>query len=361
MKIIIDKNSILLPISKLVGITEKRSLMPILSNILIDFGKKQTTIYSTDLELSAIGFIDYRSPEEKKIVIHGRKFLEILREMDSGEIALQIEENTLAIKQKQTEIVLSLQDPDEFPEVKKIGGNEEIVIDGTTLLEMIEKVSFAISVDETRYILTGMHISGKDGSMVVVGTDGFRMAFYQKQIEGMKNFKGITIPKRSLSEMERVIDEGEKVIMTIDDKHVQISTQNVIVVSRVIEGSFPDYENVIPQGNDNTVVLEKESFVRGLKKVSSIIGRSEPIKMSLAKGKLEMEAESDIGRAKEVIDIDYNGESTTMNFNVRFVMDVVSHIGGNVVIMSAPTTYGAVLFREENNEFYKNIVMPIRI
>jgi DNA polymerase-3 subunit beta len=361
MIIIIDKNSILLPISKLVGITEKRSLMPILANILIDFEKTKTTIYSTDLELSAIGFIDYKAPEEKKIVIHGRKFLEILREMDNGEITLQIEENVLAIKQKQTEIVLSLQDPDEFPEVKKITGNEEIVIDGATFLEMIEKVNFAVSVDETRYILTGMYISGKEGSMVVVGTDGFRMAFYQKQVEGMKSFKGITIPKRSLAEMERIIDEGEKVIMTIDDKHVQISTRNLIVVSRVIEGSFPDYENVIPQTNDNVITLEKELFIRGLKKVSSIIGKSEPIKMSLSKGKLEMEAESDIGRAKEIIDIDYSGETTIMNFNVRFVMDVVSHIEGNTVIMSAPTTYGAVLFKEENNEFYKNIVMPIRI
>jgi DNA polymerase-3 subunit beta len=226
---------------------------------------------------------------------------------------------------------------------------------------MIEKVSFAISVDETRYILTGMHISGKDGNMIVVGTDGFRMAFFEKIIDGMKNFKGITIPKRSLSEMERIIDEGEKVTMTLEDKHVQISTKNIVVVSRVIEGSFPDYENVIPQTNENVVYLNKESFIKGLKKVSSIIGRSEPIKMNLSKGKLEMEAESDIGRAKEILDIDYTGETITMNFNVRFVMDVVSHIEGNIVIMSAPTTYGAVLFKEENNEHYKNIVMPIRV
>jgi DNA polymerase III subunit beta len=361
MNIIIDKNTILSTISKLVGITEKRSLMPILSNIMIDFKKTNTTIYSTDLELSAIGYIDLKAPEDRKIVIHGRKFLEILREMDNGEITLHIEENILTIKQKQTEIVLSLQDPEEFPEVKKIGGHEELTIDGTAFLEMIEKVSFAISVDETRYILTGMHISGKDGSMVVVGTDGFRMAFYEKTIEGMKSFKGITIPKRSLSEMERIIDEGEKVTMTLEEKHVQISTKNIVVVSRVIEGSFPDYENVIPQTNENVVHLDKESFIKGLKKVSSIIGRSEPIKMNLTKGKLEMEAESDIGRAKEILDINYNGETVTMNFNVRFVMDVVSHIEGNIVIMSAPTTYGAVLFKEENNEYYKNIVMPIRI
>ena len=108
-------------------------------------------------------------------------------------------------------------------------------------------------------------------------------------------------------------------------------------------------------------VVWKESFMKGLKKVSSIIGRSEPIKMNLTEGKLEMESESDIGRAKEILDIDYKGEDITLNFNVRFVMDVVSHIESNIVVMSVPTTYGAVLFKEENNENYKNIVMPIRI
>lgn len=361
MNIIIDKNSILLPVSKLVGITEKRSLMPILSNILIDFKKNGTTVFSTDLELSAIGNIDFRAPEERKIVIHGRKFLEILREMDNGDITLQIEENVLVIKQKQTEIILSLQDYEEFPEVKKIGSNEELNIDGTVFLEMIEKVSFAISVDETRYVLTGMHISGKDGNIVVVGTDGFRMAFYQRQLDGIKDFKGLTIPKRSLSEIEKVIDEGENVKMTFEEKHVQISTNNIVVVSRVIEGSFPDYENVIPQMNENIVRLDRESFIKGLKKVSSIIGRSEPIKMIFTNSKLEMEAESDIGRAKEILDIDYSGENIILNFNVRFIMDVVSHIESNNVVMSVPTTYGAVLFKEENNENYKNIVMPIRI
>ncbi|HPW36036.1 MAG: DNA polymerase III subunit beta [Syntrophorhabdus sp.] len=361
MNIIIDKNSILLPISKIVGITEKRSLMPILSNIMIDFKKTDTTIYSTDLELSAIGQIDFKAPEERKIVIHGRKFLEILREMDTGEIILQVDENILTIKQKQTEIVLSLQDSEEFPEVKKIEGNEEYVINGAALLEMIEKVSFAISVDETRYVLTGMHISSRDGNIMVVGTDGFRMAFYQKQIEGMRNFKGITIPKRSLFEIEKIIDGDENVLMILEEKHVQISTKNILVISRVIEGSFPDYENVIPQTNENIARIDKESFMKGLKKVSSIIGRSEPIKMNLTEGKLEMESESDIGRAKEILDIDYKGEDITLNFNVRFVMDVVSHIESNIVVMSVPTTYGAVLFKEENNENYKNIVMPIRI
>jgi DNA polymerase III subunit beta len=362
MNINIDKNLISAPISKLVGITEKRSLMPILSNVLIEFGKEKTTIYSTDLELSAISHIDYKTDEEKKIVVHGKKFLEILKEMDSGDINLDIKENTLTIRQKQTEIVLSLQDPEEFPEVKEINGFEEFTVNGRMLQEIAEKVSFAISNDETRYVLTGMHLKGSEGKVVVVGTDGFRMALYQKEIENIKGFKGITIPKRSVSEIERIIGDEENVKLSIDDKHIQFSTDNAVVVSRIIEGNFPDYDNVIPQQSENVAVVEKEHFLRGLRRVSAIMGRSEPVKITLSAGLMEIEAESDIGHAKEMLDITYEGETMSLNFNVRFMLDIVSHIEGERILLKVPPTYGAVLFEEENSsEYYKNIVMPIRV
>ncbi len=361
MQIILNKSTILQPISKIVSITEKRSLMPILSNILIDFGKNGTTIYSTDLEVSAISYIDFSSDFEKKVVVHGRKFLEILKELDNGDIDFIFEDNVMTIKQKMTEISLSLQDPEEFPETKEITGKEEFVIPGSILLDMIDRVEFAVSVDETRYILTGMFMKGLDGSVAVVGTDGFRMALYQKEIEGLKVFQGITVPKRSVSEVERAIEENEDVKVTIDEKHVQFSTEKIKIISRTIEGNFPDYENVLPTGNMNTAEVERELFFRGLKKVSSIIGRSEPVKVTFSESKMIIEAESDIGKAREVIDIEYDGEETVMNFNIKFLIDVVTHLGSEKITISAPKTYGAVLFKTGEMENYKNIVMPIRI
>jgi DNA polymerase III subunit beta len=361
MKIIIDKNIILQPISRVVSITEKRSLMPILSNILIHFKKEGTTVYSTDLEVSAITNIDCSTESEKKIVVHGRKFLEILKELDSGDITINIDENILSIRQKKTEITLSLQDPEEFPETKEIEVKEEFIIKGNQLIEMIERVGFAVSVDETRYILTGMFMKGIEGEMVVVGTDGFRMALYQKKMKEIKGFQGITIPKRSISEIEKVIDDEDEVKISIDEKHVQLSTNKIRIISRIIEGSFPDYENVLPSDNMNIATVLREDLLKGLKKVSSIIGRSEPVKVSFEDKNMIIEAESDIGRAKEIIDIQYVGEETNMNFNVRFLLDVVTHIFGETLTISAPKTYGAVLFKGEDGEEYKNIVMPIRI
>ncbi|NLT24490.1 MAG: DNA polymerase III subunit beta [Syntrophorhabdus sp.] len=361
MKIILDKNTILQPISKIVSITEKRSLMPILSNILIDFGKERTTVYSTDLEVSAITHIDFVTDMERKIVVHGRKFLEILKELDHGEIEFVFEDNVMTIRQKMTEISLSLQDPEEFPETKEISAGEEFTIPGSILLEMIDKVEFAVSIDETRYILTGMFMKGQEGKVVVVGTDGFRMALYQRDVDGLKSFQGMTIPRRSVSEVERMIGEDEDVRIVIDEKHVQFSTEKMRIISRIIEGNFPDYENVLPSGNTNIAEVEREALFKGLKRVSSIIGRSEPVKMTFSGNMMTIEAESDIGRAREVVDVVYDGEETTMNFNVKFLTDVVTHLTGDAVTIAAPKAYGAVLFRSGDVEGYKNIVMPIRI
>ncbi len=361
MKVDISRDLLLMPLTKQVSITERRSIMPILSNVLLDFSKNRISIYSTDLELSAISHVQYEGAAEKKLVIHGRKFLDILKEMDSDPIAFQIKDNTLTLTQKQSEFVLGLQESEEFPEVKEITGAQEFTIDGVTFLEMLEKVQFAISSDETRYVLTGMYMMASGGILSVVGTDGFRMALCRKSIEGLADFKGVIIPKRSIAEMGRVINEGDVVRVVMGEKHVQFGTDSVVLISRLIEGGFPDYENVIPKANANNAKTEKSKLLKGLRKVSTIISKSEPIKVTLRKDQIIVEAESEVGRAKENIEAAYSGEELTMNFNIRFVLDVVTHIDEKTILVSAPTNYGAVLLEGEGNTMYKNIVMPIRV
>jgi DNA polymerase III subunit beta len=361
MNIVIEKNLLLAPLTKLVNITEHRSIMPILSNILINFGKNKIDVFSTDLELSAISHVDFVGEAERRIVVHGRKFLEILKEMDLESIELNIQDNLLTLRQRQTEFILSLQDPDEYPEVREITGSEEFVLPGAMFLQMLDKVDFAISSDETRYVLTGMYVVGTEGIVSVVGTDGFRMALYQQTLEGMKGFKGTIIPKRSILEIGKMVNEGDEIRVVVGEKHIQFSTASVTVVSRLLEGNFPDYENVVPKTNANILTIEKSRFIKGLRKVSTIVSRSEPIKVTFAEGIMEVETESDIGRAKEVVEASYVGERLTMNFNIKFLMDVANHIDGDTIIVRAPSSYGAVLFEGENDKQYKNIVMPIRV
>ncbi len=360
MNIIIEKTRILQPISKLVGITEKRSIMPILSNILLSLGPEGCAVYCTDLEISGIAFLDIISDEPRKMVIHGRKFVDILREMDNGDIDITVDENVLALRQKQTEFVIALQDPDEFPEVRDIQGAEGFVVGSGVFRDMVERVTFAVSTDEARHVLTGMFMEAKEGILKVVGTDGFRMALYQREIEGLRDFKGIIIPKRCMLEIDRVFEDGGDLSISLDEKQVQFKGEKILLMSRIIEGNFPDYENVIP-ANKNVAVVNREMFLKGLKKVSAILGRAEPIKVTLKAEAVEIDAESDVGRAKEIIPLEYDGEELSMNFNVRFVMDVVQHCGGEKICIRAPSTYGSVLVEDMEDQNYKNIVMPIRV
>ena len=183
--------------------------------------------------------------------------------MDPDAINLEIADNTMTMRQKHAEFVLSLQDPEEFPEVKEITGSDEFSVPGATFLEMLDKVGFAISSDETRYVLTGMYVVGSEGRISVVGTDGFRMALYQQEVEGLKGFQGIIIPKRSIVEIGKMVGEDDRVRFVVGEKHVQFSTPSVTVVSRLLEGSFPDYENVVPRNNANVLTVEKTKFVKG--------------------------------------------------------------------------------------------------
>jgi DNA polymerase III subunit beta len=328
--------------------------------VLMVMEKGRCSFFSTDLEISAIAYIDLPTDFDKKMVVHGRKLLEILREMDPGDIEIEMDQNQLVIRQGRTEFVLSLQDPEDFPEVKEVKGKEEFIIEAPKLLDTIDRVAFAVSADEARYVLTGMFLEGKGKRLHAVGTDGFRMALHVQEIENLNDFKGVIVPKRSLTEAQKIFDGEGSVTISIDEKHIQFKTERFVLISRLIEGNFPDYEHVLPN-NKSIATVAKDPLLRGLKKVSAILGRSEPVRVSLSKDRAEIEAESDVGRAKEILEINYDGEEVAMNFNVRFLLDVTQHIRGESLSIGVPSGYGAVLIEPKEESDYKNIVMPIRV
>ncbi len=160
-----------------------------------------------------------------------------------------------------------------------------------------------------------------------------------------------------------MVDKEDDVNIVVEDKNIQFKTGKIMLVSRIIEGSYPKFEKAIPEDNPNVAVIEKDRLIKGLKKVSSILGRSDPVKISFygKERRMDIETESDIGTAKDTItEIDYNGKDLMGYFNVRYIMDVITHIEGDKVVIKLPNTRGAVLFEEQNLKDYKNIIMPVR-
>lgn len=366
MNITIEKATLLQTISKLVNLTERRTLMPVLSNVLIDFSEEGIKIYSTDLELSAKGYIKQKIDidEDKRILIHGKRFQGILKEIEDGPVELIIKENTIDIRQKGTKFTLSLINPEDFPEIRFLDKDKGFSIKGESLLSMIDKVGFAVSTDINKGALTGMFMKGLTDRIIVAATDRFRMALYRMDIPNIEGFNRIIIPKRTLIELQNMIDKEDDVNIVVEDKDIQFDTGKIILISRIIEGNYPNPERMIPANNPNIAIIERERLIKGLRKILSILERSEPIKVIFdgKEKKMDLEAESGIGMAKDTItEIDYSGKDLMYYFNIRYIMEVITHMNGEKVVIRLPDTRGAVLFEEEGSNDYKNIIMPVRM
>ncbi len=335
--------------------------MPILSNLLICIDRDRTSIYASELDIYAVAYVEYKTEKETKIMINGKRFFEILKEMGNEDIELDIQENTVKIKQKYTEYVLGLQDPYDFPDPATFEENQEIILDGATLLEIIDRVGFATSDDETRHILMGIFLEGRENILTAVGTDGFRMSVLAREIEGVQDFEGFIIPKKTFNDLYRIINEKDTVKLSIGSNNIKFSTDRIALISKLIEGVFPNYRNIIPEKNPYIAEIEKNMFLKSLKKISAITDKLGFVKMEIYNDLMELHGESDIGSVKEVLEIKHSGPDMIMNFNMKFLFDVANHTEGEYLLMKLPEKSGAVLFIGKDDDTYKNIVMPVKL
>jgi DNA polymerase-3 subunit beta len=360
IKLTIEREKILNPLSKVMGVTERKSLMPYLSNVLIRFGRK-SEVYATDLDVCAIAKIDYELEEEFSIVVNARKLHDVLREFNKGNVDMEMRENGLKLSQEKTEFILALYDPDEFPERRELNAQVTFSIDGHDLLDLFDSVSFAVGTDEERYILTGILMRGDEGGLVAVGTDGYRMAVRRLERRDLPTFTSFVLPSKTVRELEKVVEPEHMVVLGVGQGGVSFSTEEARIISRVIDGQYPDYEGAIPRHNRCVFKVEREGLLKALKRVSAIMSRNEPLHLSLWAGNLEISAEGEEGRAKEVLPVHYEDEKKDLNFNGKFLLEAISHTRGDLLKFSLPDTYGAVLIEEEGGRDYINVIMPIKV
>ncbi|OPY60579.1 MAG: DNA polymerase III subunit beta [Syntrophorhabdaceae bacterium PtaU1.Bin034] len=212
MQIAIDRKILLDPLSKIVRITEHRSIMPILTSVRLTLGTERSSITATDLEVSAVINVKAETPPAD-IVLRGSVLHNILKALEQGDVTLTIDQNTVTISQGKFVTDLALQDIEEFPEVKLMEADKKLRLKTKTLFESIEKVEFATGHDETRYVLTGLYFKHKAGNIEVVATDGHRIAFHRQDIqEDGLSMPGVIIPKKAVSDLMRIVGDEEEVV-----------------------------------------------------------------------------------------------------------------------------------------------------
>lgn len=375
MKLSVTKNEMQEKLANIQNIIEKKNTMPILSHFLLSAGKKGSYIIATDIETALKEPLEANIEKEGKLCIPARKLFEIVREVD-GDISFEsVDEQWLKVKAGASDFKIACLPHTDFPAWPSALGSgevEEVTLDGSMLLEMIEKTIYSAGESDTRYTLNGLlfHAKPENRSFTVVGTDGHRLALIMRQMESeVKEDKKLIVPRKAVSELRRFLGasgeekEKQKVRISIGDKHLLFSVEKIEFLTRLIEGSYPNYENVIPQSNEKKMSIGKDIFIKVLRRASVMSReRASAVRFDLEEEKLTISSSSpDLGEAKEEVGVDYKGEKVSLGFNARYMLDVLGAMTSDKVVLELQDPLSPVLVKEDGSDEYKCVIMPMRI
>jgi len=366
MKFIVSKDELQEKLSNIQNIVEKRNTMPILSHFLLDAGKGGSSITATDLETALREPLSVKVEKEGKICIPARKMFEIVREVEGDLVCESVDEQWLKIKAGASTFRLACLSSKEFPAWPGMEEMEEITIPAKTLAELIEKTVYSAGDSDTRYTLNGLlfHVT-QQGRLSAVGTDGHRLATLTRTFEGkLSEEKKMIVPKKAAAELRKVLDKIDGDIrMTLSKNHVLFTIGDIQFLARLIEGTYPNYEQVIPVSNDKRVVISRESFSRALRRVSLMAkDKTNAVKMDLDDNKITVTSSNpDMGEATDEIAVEYAGEKLVLGLNARYFLDIIDAMSSENVMLDMQGALHPVLIREEKDPDYRCVIMPMRI
>jgi DNA polymerase-3 subunit beta len=371
----IDKREFLKGLGLMQSVAGRRTTLPILSHILLEWEKDSLYLTGTDLETGIREELTAKIHQGGKASVSAKKIFEIVRELPEEMIHIKKKENQwITIQCGKSVFNLAGLDPEEFPTLPTYSDESFSQVTTHLMREMIEKTVFAASNEESRYHLNGILISqSKKGGremLRMVATDGHRLSLLERESQMIKGIeKGIIIPKKGVLEIKKIMgdrDGDEEMKVYFDQNHGFFKMGKSLMVIRLIDGEFPEYEQVIPKGNDKKVLMEKEKMYASLRRVSTMASeRVEGIKFSVKKNFVELSSyHQDFGDAKEEVEVSYEGPSLEIGFNARYLMEALSVMDMEDVVMElkdegSPGILKPQSVTEPSNQLC--IIMPMRI
>jgi DNA polymerase-3 subunit beta len=353
------------------GVVERRNTLPILSNVLLEPAEEGVALTATDQEIGLRGLVPAQVKRKGSVTLNARKLYEIAREVTAPEVVLRTAQaGWVDVVAGRSKFKIVSLDPKDFPELPlgpDAPGAVAIRIAAGTLREMIDKTLFAVSSDETRFNLSGVFMTGGDeGALRMVATDGHRLALIDRQVGGAHLERGVIMPRKGLVEVRKLLDEAEdgEIVLSVSARDVRVSLPGVAFFMRLVEGEFPDYRQVIPGPPRAQARINRDDLLAALRRMSLLASeRSRGVKLHLVKGRLELSASNpDQGEAAEDIEVSYDGESLTVGFNARYLIDVLGvHADGDIVDLGLSDEVGPGVVRASQDPQYTYVVMPMRL
>ncbi|OGD18280.1 MAG: DNA polymerase III subunit beta [Candidatus Aminicenantes bacterium RBG_16_63_16] len=366
MKFSVLKETILEELQLLQGIVEKRNTMPILANILMTVGEGRVEFVGTDLEVGLKTAIEAQTEEPGAITISGKKIFEIVKSLPDGQVVAFKENDDLMmeISAGNSEFKVLCLPKEDFPQVPDAAFDKKIVLPLGRLQEMIDRVYFAIA-QEQRYYLNGALLILKNGAVELVSTDGHRLSYTGASIEGLapEPEVRVIVAKKSLGELRKM--SGETVEFDQDENNLFFRIGPRVLISRIIESKFPNFEAVIPKDNPHLLQVANAGFAQAIRRVSLLsTERSRGIKFNVEKNRLKLfSSNPEIGEARDDLEVEYKGAAIEVGFNSQYLLDFLMSVGSESVRLELKDENSAAVMRPDLDKDikYTYVLMPMKI
>jgi DNA polymerase-3 subunit beta len=372
MKVTLERNALLKSLGHVHRVVERRNTIPILANVLIRAEKSALSLKATDLDLEVIESISAEVGPAGSTTVPAHMFYDIVRKLPEGsQVALESSSDraVLAVRAGRSRFTLQTLPESDFPDLAAGDMTHKFTLPGADLKRLIDKTQFAISTEETRYYLNGIYLhvagSGKSQTLRAVATDGHRLAQTDLPLPaGASGMPGVIVPRKTVTEVQRLIeDNAAEVTVELSSAKIRFSIGNVVLTSKLIDGTFPDYQRVIPTGNDKELVIDKKDFEAAVDRVSTVSSeRGRAVKLSLSGGKLILSVTNpDSGSATEEIEVEYDADPIDIGFNSRYLLDIAAQLDGEVAVLKLADPGSPTLILDKDAKGALYVLMPMRV
>ena len=371
MKLSIERAALLRSLNHVQSVVERRNTIPILSNVLMKAEDGVLSLSSTDMDLEINESVAADVSDPGTTTAPAHTFHDIVRKLPDGsniEIELNSDNTQMTVRSGRSKFKLSCLPAGDFPEISAGDLPTEFSIPAGDLRALIDRTKFAMSTEETRYYLNGIYVHEAENEGVkvlrAVSTDGHRLARFEMPLpDGATDMPGVIIPRKAVVELRKLIEDAADVIqITLSENKIRFSFDHVVLTSKLIDGTFPDYQRVIPEGNDKIVELDPKVFTSAIDRVSTISdGKSRALKISLNGKQMILSASSpESGSATEELEV--NGDSNMeIGFNARYLLDITSQIEGEGCRLTLADSASPTIIQDNSDPSSLYVLMPLRV
>ncbi|GJE25251.1 DNA polymerase III subunit beta [Methylobacterium organophilum] len=373
MRVTVERAALLRSLGHVHRVVERRNTIPILSNVLLRGGPDGLELKATDLDIEVTETIPADVVDAGATTVPAHVIYDIVRKLPEGaQVSLETSGETgqMTIRSGRSRFALGALPEGDFPDLAAGELPHRFTIGGLDLKRLIDKTQFAISTEETRYYLNGIYLHTLDADaglkLRAVATDGHRLARVEIDApEGSGGMPGIIVPRKAVAEIQKLVDDGgETVEVELSPAKIRLRfAGGVTLISKLIDGTFPDYQRVIPSGNDKYLTVQRDEFAKAVDRVSTISSeRGRAVKLAMGEGRLALSVNNpDSGSATEELDVDYDAATLDIGFNARYLLDITGQLEGDTALFKLADPGSPTLIQDKEGASALYVLMPMRV